>query len=103
MSRYSFEEIITNTESLKPYKNDLTDIKGFTLCDWISYGIIGWDEDLNTYFIQLDIDTDEIPWWIGVSSKEIPTFDSLCDIICRIFRVKDGFFKFTDPLCINAC
>ncbi len=98
MYRYTFDEVITNTENLQKCskKPSITDIKGYYLCDWIDYGIIGWDHNLNSYFVQLDIHTDELPWWIGVSSNEIPTFDLLCKTLNKIFDVEDGFFRFSD-------
>lgn len=96
MSRYSFDEVIVNTKRIDKYK--IEDRKGYMLSDWIDFGIIGWDEILDTYFIQLDVQTDEIPWWFGKSSKEIPTFDHLCEAVNKIFGVENGFFRFSNVI-----
>jgi len=96
MSRHSFDEVISNTKDLDIY--EIEDKKGYRLSDWIDFGIIGWDENINTYYIQLDVHIEEIPWWFGSSSNEIATFDHLCEIVNKIFGVKDGFFRFSNVI-----
>lgn len=94
MSRHSFDEIVVNIDSHDKYC--IEDNKGYRLSDWIDFGIIGWDEALKTYFIQLDVHTDKIPWWFGKFPNEITIFDHLCETVNKIFDVKDGFFQFSN-------
>jgi hypothetical protein len=95
MSRHSFYEVVINAESLaKQYS--ITDRKGFTLTDWIHYGIVGWD--LGSYFIQLDTDEDELPWMFGTPPDRIPTFEHFCALVNKIFDCKEGLFRFSDVI-----
>ena len=105
MSRYRFDQIVTNAEKLvdneEKYDNDGNEIddtpmdsKGYSLIDWLNYGVMGWDDLLKTYFIELDTGAETIPWALGISQKEISTYTQLCDTINKIFNVKHGFFEF---------
>lgn len=95
MSRYAFYDIVSNAKSFIDDNGEgLVDIKGYSMDCWLSYGTIGWDEPLSTYFIQLDRGEESIPWWIGDHPKAIPTFDALCDAINHIFNVPSGTFDF---------
>lgn len=118
MSRHSFDEIISNAEALaKQYDldNGESEIeeplcqKGYGLSDWLRDGIVGWDPNLNTYFIQqgeIEEDgCDTLEWWLGTFTKQIPTFDVLCSVINEIFSHK-VVFEFVDTISLsptNAC
>jgi len=48
MLRYSLEEFVTNSKRIvddNGFENILKDTKGFTLNDWLDYGIVGWDKN----------------------------------------------------------
>lgn len=57
----------------------------------MNFAEVGWDEPLQTYFLQA-IELDDGPvWWFGQRPREVPTFEDLCDAISRAF---DGKVKF---------
>lgn len=113
MSRKPFHSILKNAEELglDYFSNDeedeegddessdnvddddeeRCDTEGYSLYDWVNYAEVGWDEPLQTYFLQA-IEQDGGPvWWFGQRPREIPTFENLCDAINDAF---DGKVKF---------
>lgn len=51
------------------------DTEGYSLSDWVNFAEVGWDEPLQTYFLQA-IELDDGPvWWFGQRPREIPTFE----------------------------
>ena len=106
MSRHFFEDIIQNSDKLvaeydlangESEIDEPLDIEGYGLSVWFHGGLVGWDEPLQTYFIQcVQCDQgDDLVWWLGTQYKEIPTFKSLCQTINNIFEGKVGF-EFVD-------
>lgn len=82
MSRYSFEYLIDT----KPV--NYFDINGNSYKDWCDYGILGYDEQMETYFLQLDLD-DHLIWWFGRTESEIRSPYQLLAIIARLFDESD--------------
>jgi len=80
MSRYGFGEILGSAEL--PEQQDL---KGYRLEEWLDFAVVGWDEPLQTYFVQGPEEDDELSWWLGTTYAEIPTFAMLCRLIELIF------------------
>lgn len=64
-----------------------SDCKGNSYQAWLDYGVIGFDDGLGTYFLQLDID-DYPTWWFGNTSREIESPYQLLAIIARLFDVE---------------
>lgn len=93
MSQYAFCQIISNINNLIAAKN-IVDLKGYTLAEWDREGFVGWDKGLGTYFLQLDIG-DPIAWWI-IDRGAIPTFQTLCSVINKLFNQPEGVFQFND-------
>lgn len=83
MSRYAFDEIFNTSNS---NAEDL-DSAGFSLQNWIDYGVIGWDNGLESYFIQLDMDEDTPKWWFGTSFREIVSVYAVRELLARLFMV----------------
>lgn len=78
MSRHGFFKVLHDpTEA----QEDLTDLVGYDLYDWLSHGVAGYDEPLGTFFFNL-----EGSWIFGVESNEIPTIGMLQAILSAIFR-----------------
>jgi hypothetical protein len=74
------------------------DTKGLGMDEWINYGVVGWDDSMQTYFLQgPDQDGEEPSWWLGTSYAEIPTFTLLCGVIREIFG-KSVEFEFVDRI-----
>tara|TARA_B110000977_G_C10802155_1_gene386731 strand:+ start:405 stop:593 length:189 start_codon:yes stop_codon:yes gene_type:complete len=61
MSKYTFDEFVSNAEEfVEKYKNNMIkDVKGHSLEEWVDYGIVGWDDNISSYFIQLDFNQYE--------------------------------------------
>lgn len=97
MSRFSFESMVTNALVLVDAGNNMEDLKGCWLSDWIDFGGVGWDDMIESYFLQLDTGEDEPIWWFGTRPKEVPTFGALCDLIKRIFQMQSNVFNFQWP------
>lgn len=96
-----FDEIVANLDEEEevPDSCEPKDIKGYSLYDWQNYGVVGWDEMLSTYFVQLifrEGEPDEHGWWIGTRESEMPDFLSLCEMLNKIFDVPRGFFEYVD-------
>ena len=92
MSRYAFGEILGNEAAVAANHMDSgddtpvpRDTKGYGLDQWIDYAVVGWDEPMQTYFLQYLEDEEELVWWPGTDHAEIPTFADLCRVIRRIF------------------
>lgn len=106
MSRYGFGEILENVEFLlesdrsREGAEGLTeqqDLKGYRLEVWLDFGVVGWDDPMQTYFVQGPEEGDELSWWLGTAYGEIPTFAMLCRLIMLIFG--DAVpFKFVDRI-----
>jgi hypothetical protein len=95
MSRQPFASILRNAEELlgeddgddegvheaaeNAEEDDIfCDLRGYSLYDWVNYAEVGWDEPMQTYFLQA-IELDEGPvWWFGQMPGEVPTFEALC-------------------------
>jgi hypothetical protein len=106
MSRYSFGEILENETLLlesarsRDGADGLTgqqDLKGHQLQTWLDCAVVGWDEPLQTYFVQGPAEGDELSWWLGTTHEEIPTFTMLCRLIRLIFDDKVPF-EFVDRI-----
>ncbi|HEY6927187.1 MAG TPA: hypothetical protein VI653_27165 [Steroidobacteraceae bacterium] len=106
MSRYAFGEILGNEAGLfarvrsldDPGNADVPrDLKGYGLDAWLDCAVVGWDEPLQTYFLQGPEEGDELSWWFGTAYAEITTFLELCGVIQRLFAdaVK---FEFVDRI-----
>lgn len=70
----SITDIIKPLDPLK-----VTDLSGASFKDWEDYGVIGFDEGMCSYFLQL-----EGRWWVG-SEGEVKSIKILAPIICAIF------------------
>lgn len=61
-------------------------------------GEVGWDESLQTYFLQaIELDREPV-WWFGKLPRELPTFDHLCKAINRAFEGSKVKFEFVDTI-----
>ena len=78
MSRYRFSDFAKEIKAEK-------DIFGNTLSDWQKYGWIGYDDPLETYFIQLDKDEDYPTVWFGIKWLEIKSPYVLTALIEKLF------------------
>jgi hypothetical protein len=106
MSRHCFSDIVKNEAALIS-KYDLhngasdiampCDTKGYGLLDWLDDASVGWDEALQTYFIQCIEEEDGPVWWLGAGYEEIPSFAELCKVVNQIFDNKVGF-EFVDVI-----
>lgn len=88
MSRHALGEILEGENSLLSDMGGASvprDLKGYGLDEWLDFAVVGWDEPLQTYFLQGPEDGDEPCWWIGTDYAEIPTFAELCGVIRCIF------------------
>ena len=106
MSRYAFGKILGNEAGLFARVRSLDDagnadvprdLKGYGLDEWLDCAVVGWDEPMQTYFLQGPEEGDELSWWFGTAYAEIPTFSELCGVIQRLFgdAVK---FEFVDRI-----
>lgn len=77
MSRHGFHNVF-NTPS--DVEEDLTDLLGYDIYDWISRGVAGYDEPLETYYFNL-----EGSWIFGTTREEITTIMELQGILSAIF------------------
>ncbi|MGC3873328.1 hypothetical protein ACPF7Z_08665 [Halomonas sp. GXIMD04776] len=78
MSRHGFFKVMHDpTEN----QEDLTDLIGYDLYDWLSHGVVGYDEPLGTFFFNL-----EGSWIFGIEGEEIPTIGLLQAILSAVFR-----------------
>jgi hypothetical protein len=106
MSRHCFSNIVKNEAALVDkydlYNGD-TDIveprdsEGCGLLEWLEDGVVGWDEPMQTYFIQCKEVGEGLVWWFGTSFREIQKFDDLCAIINRVFK-NSVDFEFIDVI-----
>ena len=107
MSRHAFGEILKNEAALVSSYKDLAtsdracvprDIKGYRLDEWMDYAIVGWDEPIQSYFLQCGEDDEGgLAWWFGTVYAEIPTFAELCWLIRVIFK-NSVEFEFVDRI-----
>src|SRR5438552_1956085 len=106
MSRHAFGEILGNEAGFFARVRSLDDagtadvprdLKGYGLDEWLDCAVVGWDEPMQTYFLQAPEEGDELSWWFGTAYAEIPTFSELCGVIQRLFgdAVK---FEFVDRI-----
>ena len=80
MSRYAFGDLFNVGNG------SFIDMAGFYLAQWIDYGVLGWDNGLETYFIQLDMGADDAPaWWFGTNFREITSPYAMRELIKRLF------------------
>lgn len=80
MSRLAFFKIIS-TDRDEDEHEDLEDIRGYALFDWGAHGVVGYDDELQTYFANLDGS-----WGIGTTYREIPTVGALQRRLSEIFH-----------------
>lgn len=106
MSRHGFAEILENAAVLLASHRGMDgaggatehqDLKGHRLQEWLDLGVVGWDEPMQTYFIQGPQAGDQLSWWLGTTYAEIPTFSMLCRMISLIFDDAAGF-EFVDRI-----
>jgi len=102
MSRHAFSAIMRDEDAfIEKYDNDdpvPQDTKGYGMDEWISTAVVGWDESLQTYFLQGPDQGEEEPaWWLGTSPGEIPTFATLCSVIRTVFGGSVDF-EFVDRI-----
>lgn len=106
MSRQPLSSIVANAEQLLGEDDEaeaqaddesFCDVEGYGLDDWLDYAEVGWDEPLQTYFLQA-IELDDGPvWWFGQRPRELSTFEDLCGAINRAFAGKVKF-EFIDTI-----
>lgn len=106
MSRHAFGEILGNEEELFARGGSVDaagnpvvprDLKGYGLDEWLNYAIVGWDEPLQTYFLQGPEEGDGLSWWFGTAYAEMPTFSALCGAIRLVFG-DAVMFEFVDRI-----
>jgi hypothetical protein len=96
MSRHAFGEILENEVALRTCCFGVADVegasgprdlKGHGLDEWIDSAVVGWDEPLQTYFLQCleEDEGDEPVWWFGTAYAELPAFADLCGVIRLVF------------------
>jgi len=95
MSRYK----IQNVFDFFGVDDATTDSAGFSLKNWRDFGVVGWDDGLYTYFIQLDMGNDEPEWWFGNSFAEILSPYATQALLSRLFNIEPPSFN---PVGLNA-
>ena len=80
MSRYKFAEFVNQSFAVEK------DIFDNSLSDWQKYGWLGYDEPLETYFLQLDKDEDYPTIWYGYGCGEIKSPYLLIALIRKLFN-----------------
>lgn len=78
MSRHGFFKVLHDPSEAQ---EDLTDLVGYGLYDWLSVGVAGYDEGLGTFFFNM-----EGSWIFGTEQGEIPNIGMLQAILSAIFR-----------------
>jgi hypothetical protein len=78
MSRFCFSKIIENPNGAE---SDVEDLLGYNLSAWMAIGVVGYDDPLNTYFINM-----EDGWIFGTTDHEIPSIHHLQRVIAALFR-----------------
>jgi len=77
MSRHGFHNVL-NAPSDE--EEGFLDLLGYDIYDWISRGVAGYDEPLETYFFNL-----EGSWIFGTTHVEITTISELQGTLSAIF------------------
>lgn len=77
MSRYGFHHVLNRPNERQ---ENMTDLLGYDIYDWLSVGVMGFDEGLNTYFFNL-----EGGWIFGTKPEEITSIAELQGILCSLF------------------
>lgn len=78
MSRYPFHKALTTpTEE----QEELADLIGYDLFDWVNVGVIGYDESLETFFFNM-----EGSWLFGTEHREIPSIHIFQAIFSAMFK-----------------
>jgi hypothetical protein len=91
MSRYSIDAVF-DSESFT--FNNKIDRKGWSLNDWFDYGVIGWDHRFCGYFIQLDLNFDDLAWHF----VRMPSPYELQIALGVVFHVMPTWFKFKEGM-----
>lgn len=76
MSRFAFGSIFTALDD-----DEIEDQKGYGFYDWQAHGAVGYDEELATYFANLDGS-----WGIGTVYQELPTIADLQRRLVEAFQ-----------------
>lgn len=106
MSRYPIEDLV-NAPEPRNDGHDLVDIRGHSWEEWQETGIIGWDDNLQTYFLNVDFHPydhqDIVMWHFGKNFREISSPYMLIALIKRLFSEKDTnlFATFKDMIFIE--
>jgi hypothetical protein len=77
MSRHGFFKVLTDPTSAQ---EELADLIGYDLYDWLNVGVAGYDPALGTFFFNM-----EGSWLFGTEPGEIPDIRSLQAILTAIF------------------
>lgn len=84
LSRYGFDTIIDlhklSSEDGDEQDEGILDRLGYSIWSWVSYGAVGFDESIGSYFVN-----DGSRWMVGISDKEIETIGQLQIVISAIF------------------
>jgi hypothetical protein len=75
MSRFAFGTIFTDTE------DEFVDVNGYEFFDWESHGVVGYDEELQSYFANLEGSSS-----IGTSPSEITTITEFQRKLTELFQ-----------------
>ncbi|MCE8044378.1 MAG: hypothetical protein ABN479_12090 [Billgrantia sp.] len=77
MSRYGFYHVLNRPHE---HQEEMTDLLGYDIYDWLSVGAFGFDEELETYFFNL-----EGSWVFGTAPEEITSIAEFQGILSRLF------------------
>lgn len=77
MSRHGFFKVLTDPTSAQ---DELADLIGYGIYDWLNVGVAGYDPALGTFFFNM-----EGSWLFGTEPEEIPDIRSLQAILTAIF------------------
>ncbi|SFI13627.1 hypothetical protein [Modicisalibacter xianhensis] len=80
MSRHGFHHVLNRPCEGQEDLEELEDLIGYGIYDWLSRGVAGYDEQLETFFFNI-----EGSWIFGTEPGEIPSIGLLQAILSAIF------------------
>jgi hypothetical protein len=93
MSRFALFKVLNNYKDLDELCSStdepILDIKGNSLDEWFADAVVGWDSNMESFFINCYPES-KTGWALGVNEK-IATFDEFCAVMERIFNENVSF------------
>lgn len=110
MSRYSLAQFVQNADELeerelaREHRDCLTGATTFQC--WLDDGFLGWDEPMETYFLQgpeMHVGIKEGPiYWFGGTPREILSPYALSKLLYAVFPGAVGLPIVADPAIVEA-